>query len=248
MKSTKNKIAEGRCTGIGPDYVPFYTANEARSIGTASLIPDPFEGRMVSVLSTTEADFYYVTRWDEQVEHIREQYLLNTEYVNEVRRSLGLKPVSSETCYTTDFLIDYKDGSQHAYSIKWKADEFNQDSLRYQGRKNRYAQLIERQNIERLYWESQNVGFSIVTNEDINHVLAKNVAYVMGFYDDLFITTTEQKLMYLIAHKIISVPMDRFKLNPRELVQRMDFDIDAVYERAVVLKNGLSGKEVLAYE
>lgn len=244
MKSTKKKLAEGRCTGIGPDYVPFYTANEARSIGTASLIPDPFEGRMVSVLSTTEADFYYDTRWDDRVEHIREQYLLDTDLVNKVRQSLGLRPVSSQTCYTTDFLIDYKDGSQHAYSIKWKADEFREDSIRYKGRRNRYAGLIERQNIERLYWESQNVGFSIVTSEDINHVLAKNVAYVMGFYDDLFIHTTEQKLMYLIAHKIVTVPMDTSYLNPKELAERMEFDIDAAYERALELKQALTEKEL----
>lgn len=236
QKTNKVRLEEGRCQGIGPDYVPFYKANEARSIGTASMIPDPFEGRMIHVLSKTEGLLYYLLRWDDNVEHIREQYLLDTDYVNKVRHGLGLKAVSSQTCYTTDFLVDYKDGSQHAYSVKWKLGEFNADSIQYKGRKNRYAQLIERQMIEKQYWETQGVSFSIITIEHINTVLANNIAFVMGFYDDLFVTNTEQKLMYLVAHKIITVPMDKAVLKPKELVQRMTFDIDAAYEKALCLK------------
>ena len=239
-KTNKVKLAEGYGTGIGPTYQPFHTANGSGSVGTASMIPDPFEGRMVHVLSTTEEDLYYILRWDDNVEHIREQYPLNVEYMNEVRKANGLKPLSSMAVPTTDFLVDYKDGSQHAYSVKFKATQFNPDSIQYRGRKNRYAQLIERQHAERLYWESQGIDFSIVTSEDINRVYAKNIAYVMSHYNDLFIVTREQKLMYLLAHKIVTVPMTEKKINPKELAESMTFDIDVAYEKAISYKGVLA--------
>ena len=71
QKSNMKKIAEGRCQGIGANYVPFFKASEAKSIGTASMIPDMIEGRMIHTLSTVETDLYYMLRWDDAVEHIR---------------------------------------------------------------------------------------------------------------------------------------------------------------------------------
>ena len=121
QKSNMKKIQEGRCQGIGPAYVPFYLASEAKSMGTASMIPDEIEGRMIHTLSTTETDFYWLLRWSDDTLHIREQYLLNRAYVNDVRISLGLKQVPANCCYTTDFLVDLIDGSQRAYSVKFKA-------------------------------------------------------------------------------------------------------------------------------
>lgn len=242
MKSSKNKIKEGRCQGIGESYVPFYTANEARSIGTASMIPDPIEHRMVHVLSTTEEDLYYLLRWDDRTLYIREQYLLNTERINDIRRQLGLKQCPQTTCYTTDFLVDHIDGTQHAYSVKWKMDVFNPNSVQYKGKKNRYAQMIERQKIEQLYWESQDVSFSIITSEHINRTLSKNINFVMGFYEPTFISTREQKLMYLIAHKIVEINMEETLINPKQLTESVSFDIDSMYEKALSMKTERIGE------
>lgn len=242
MKSSKNKIKEGRCQGIGESYVPFYTANEARSIGTASMIPDPIEHRMVHVLSTTEEDLYYLLRWDDRTLYIREQYLLNTERINDIRRQLGLKQCPQTTCYTTDFLVDHIDGTQHAYSVKWKMDAFNPNSVQYKGKKNRYAQMIERQKIEQLYWESQGIPFSIITSEHINRTLSKNINFVMGFYEPTFISTREQKLMYLIAHKIVEINMEETLINPKQLTESMCFDIDSMYEKALSMKTERVGE------
>lgn len=233
QKTNMKKIQEGRCTGIGASYVPFFKANEAKSMGTASMIPDAFEGRMIHTLSTTETDFYWLLRWSDDTLHIREQYLLNHEHVNDVRTSLGLKQVPANCCYTTDFLVDLVDGMQRAYSVKFKAADFDPNNIKYAGSLKRYAALIERQNIERLYWESQGIPFAIITSESINRVYSKNIAYVMGFYNPLLICNAEQKLMYLIAHKIIRVDMEREKLNPKRLLEQLDIDVDTLYEKAI---------------
>lgn len=231
QKTNAKKIAEGRCTGIGASYVPFYLASEAKSMGTASMIPDMVEGRMIHTLSTTETDFYWLLRWSDDTLHIREQYLLNHAYVNDVRMTLGLKRVSANTCYTTDFLVDLIDGLQRAYSVKFKADDFDPNNIKYVGSKKKYASLIERQNIERLYWESQGIPFAIITSESINRVYSKNIAYVMGFYNPLLICNSEQKLMYLIAHKIVHVDMEHEKLNPKRLLEQLNIDVDTLYEK-----------------
>lgn len=237
-KSNKKKLEEGRCQGIGPDYVPFYKANEGGSRGTASMIPDPVEQRMVHVLSDTEKMLYHLLRWDEETEHIREQYLLDADRINDVRRELGYSQVPKSACFTTDFLVDYRDGSQHAYSVKFSSQQFDVKSREYAGRESAYARLIERQNTERLYWESQGVPFSIVTRDDLmkHRIQIKNIAFIMQFYNPLFITNTEQKLLYLIAHHIVIVPMEEEFINPKQLAECMTFDIDAVYEKAIAMK------------
>lgn len=231
QKTNVKKIQEGRCQGIGPAYVPFYLASEAKSMGTASMIPDMIEGRMIHTLSTTETDFYWLLRWSDDTLHIREQYLLNRAYVNDVRISLGLKQVPANCCYTTDFLVDLIDGSQRAYSVKFKAADFDPNNIKYAGSKKKYATLIERQNIERLYWESQGIPFAIITSETINRTYSKNIAYAMGFYNRLLICNSEQKLMYLIAHKIVRVDMEHEKLNPKRLLEQLNIDVDTLYEK-----------------
>lgn len=241
QKTNVKKIQEGRCQGIGPAYVPFYLASEAKSMGTASMIPDMIEGRMIHTLSTTETDFYWLLRWSDDTLHIREQYLLNRAYVNDVRISLGLKQVPANCCYTTDFLVDLIDGSQRAYSVKFKAADFDPNNIKYAGSKKKYATLIERQNIERLYWESQGIPFAIITSELINRTYSKNIAYVMGFYNPLLICNSEQKLMYLIAHKIVRVNMEHEKLNPKQLLEQLNLDVDVLYEKA--LNNEVIGIE-----
>ena len=58
----------------------------------------------------------------------------------------------------------------------------------------------------------------------------------MRFYDEMFISTTEQKLLYLLAHHVIHVPMENEFLNPRQLLAKADFDVDAAFEKFQELK------------
>lgn len=238
MKSYKKRIEEGRCQGVGAEYIPFITSREARSIGTSSSIYDPIEGRLVHVLSAVESNFYYVLRWNPEIKYIREQYLLDTEVMKKIAKELG---ISASNYYTTDFLVDYQDGSQRAYSVKKSKNVFDADNREYRGN-NKRVSLINRQKMELIYWESQGIPFSIVTQEDINLNLVVNVKNVMSCYQELRVTNKVQKLMYLIAHRIIDVPMDRTKLNFQKLVENATFDIDDLYEKV------RTAREVYLYE
>lgn len=237
-KTNKAKLAEGRCQGIGPDYVPFIKANEGGGRATTSMIPDPIEGRMIHCLSDTESMMYYLLRWNPEVAHIREQYLLDHDRINDVRDQLGYRRVPEQACFTTDFLVDYADGSQQAYSVKFRTREFDPNAKIYQGREYAYARLIERQNTERLYWESQDVKFNIVTRDDLMkyRIQIKNIAFILRFWDDAFIVNTEQKLLYLAAHHIVTLPIEQEFINPKQLAASMGFDIDAVYEKTLKMR------------
>ena len=104
MKSHKRKIEEGRCQGYGKDYTPFILVREYKGRGTASVIWDPFEERLIHCLSQTEVAVYETIRWQDNVEHIREQYLLDTDRMNAIAEELGMKKAP---WWTTDFLVDY---------------------------------------------------------------------------------------------------------------------------------------------
>ena len=223
-----DKAKEGRCQGIGSTYVPFHKVNEARSIGTATMVPDPFEGRHIHLLSQAEADLYYTLRWNPMVLHFREQFLLDGDLINVARKQLGLRPVT-ELYYTTDLLVDYTDGRRIAFSVKSSKREFDPNDIQYKGREQSYARLIRRQNIERVYWESQSVSFFIVTRDSLDLTFARNVRFVMGYWDGSFCQTREQKMMWLVAHRIIEVPMRGEYLNPKKLAISASFDVEAMF-------------------
>ena len=238
MKSVRKKIAEGRCRGIGAEYTPFLRIQEARSSGTATMVPDPIEGRNVHLLSTTEKDLYFMLRIGAGVEHIREQMLLDMNSINILLQKRGLPRAGDNIAYTTDLLVNYQDGREIAYSVKWSKDLFNVDSVRYQGRKHKYYSLINRQDVEREYWESQGVDFCIVTHEYINHILASNNRLLMGYYDDrLGLYNSQQRLLHLMARGYITWPkISSEYIVPAKLVEQFPYDIDSYYERVSTIR------------
>lgn len=229
-KSLARKLEEGRGRGRGTNYVPLYKANEAKSIGTASMIPDSQVGRTVHTLSTAETDFYYLLRWNPNVKEIREQIPLNMELVNIIRKRLGLPRVARDTIYTSDFLVTYKDGRPPcAFSVKYSDRQFDPHDISYWGKEKSYRKLMNRQCVEQVYWEWHGCEFKIVTKEDINHLLVSNIRLVLGFSKREKVVNREQKLMYLIAHRYVETPMDQKPIKPKELVEKADFDIDQLY-------------------
>ncbi len=166
-KSNKKKIEEGRCLSIGADYVPFHEATEIRgNYASSSMIPDPIENRIIHCLSDTESSVYYLLREDKNVVNIREHYLLDINLVNKVREELGYACVPKIARFTTDFLVDYADGSRKAFSVRFRKSDFDPDSRTYHGRPYAYNRLIMRLDIERAYWKALGVEFHIIRLDD----------------------------------------------------------------------------------
>lgn len=235
MKSFRKRIEEGRCLGIGRDYVPFILANEARSIGTASEIWDPVEQRQAHTMSKTETLFWYSLRWDEQVAYIREQFMLDMERINNLRVLNGLRKTAS--VYTTDFLVDYHDGSRKAFSVKMSRNEFNPSRKSRIADQEEYWKLINRQYIEQQYWEEQGVPFRIVTMEDLDRARCDNIAFLMSWYEPERCTNTDQRLVCLLAHRIIETDLSK-PVRLQEVREHMNADTDTMFYEAF-------GKEAL---
>lgn len=229
--SAKKKIAQGRCQGYGPDYIPFIKANEFPSVGTASIIMDPFEGRQVHTLSTAETMFYWSIRMDPNILHIREQYLLDRDTVDAIRAKMGLKKL--DIYCTTDFLIDYADGEQRAYSIKYSVKDFDRTNKRYRGREYAFDSMVNRQKLEYLYWKLQGVRFSIVTTENMDRFKAANAQSVMACYQPWRCKTREQKFRFLIAHRFVTIPMEGKYINFQEAADKAAFDVGDAFSRAL---------------
>lgn len=230
-KSNTSKILEGRCQGYGPDYIPFIKANEFPSIGTASIITDPFEGRQVHTLSTAETMFYWSIRMDPNIVHIREQFLLDIDTIVMIRGKMGLKKL--DIYCTTDFLIDYADGEQHAYSIKYSAKDFDRTSRKYRGREHALDSMINRQKIEYIYWKLQGVPFSIVTTEDMDRFKAANARSVMACYQPWRCKTKEQKFRFLIAHRFVTIPMEGKYINFQKAADEASFDVEDTFAKSL---------------
>lgn len=189
----ERKIREGRGTGSGVDYLSWILAHEVNSTGTASVVIDFKTGRDVHLLSQGEVYYYYLLRWDDTVEDIREQFPLDLKMTVELADMLGIKhPCNRSTHMTTDLLVTRIDGSLEAYSIK--SDKSVLENPR----------TIEKLRLEQAYWETQGISFYIRFKEDVNKILVQNIIDVVSCYDIHKVQTTQDLIRYQIAHKILT--------------------------------------------
>lgn len=221
-KSDAKKMKEGRCLGAGDRYVGFIRANEIGSIGTSTEIHDPISCRTVDVLSMGEKEFFWIMRYRDDVVRIQEQMVLSSETVRKICEEHGFRIPRNRL--TTDSLITFRDGSRVAYSIKSGSDDFNPDSPKYRD-------LLIRQYIELEYWKQYGVDFKIVLRENLNGILAANIANCMAYYDPDHVVGEEAMLKYLVAHKVVKIPMDRGIVRFASLVRGNEEKIREAYRR-----------------
>lgn len=202
------KIREGRGTGTGASYKPWIKIREVNSIGTASNVVDWKHGRQMELLSQAEVWWYYVLRWDDDVADIQEQYPLSLDKTLDICDQLHfVHPANRHTRMTTDFLVIYCDDSRKAISVK------NERSVLLDPRN------VEKQFIEKTYWEAADVPFQILYKEDLTRRYVMNIKDVVACFDASRVVDDIGKLRYLIAHKQINVDLKE-KLDYPALLQQ----------------------------
>lgn len=199
-KRSINKILEGRCRGIGADYVGMKKANESHSRGASAELFDPITGRTVDVLSNGERYFFWKMRFDEHVVEIREQQALHPDLVARAAAKLHV-PIPADIL-STDLVVLYDDGRIVAYSVKYSRKEITPDTVK--GRK-----VIRRQALEQLHWKMLGVEFRIRFTDEMDRVRAENIESVMVYYDPVWVQTPDQMYKYLIAHHVVEVELSR---------------------------------------
>lgn len=164
------RIREGRGQGELENYKPWVTVQEIPSKGISARIPGEKTHRLHHLFSRNEIAFFYLLEANEDVLDIREQYpLLDVLDTVRISEKAGINhprdPVSRYPyAFTSDFFIVTRSGIK-VRSIKTYADLKNKRTL-------------EKQEIERRYWEEAGYDWKIVTDTVIDFRKADNLAWL----------------------------------------------------------------------
>lgn len=172
-------IKEGRGSGVGVDYEPWLNIQDVSSKGRSTRLKGIKTNRQHEFLSDLERNYFYITEYSDFVVDIREQFpLLPLEETMIIADELGLKhPTDPKTnepiVMTTDFLLTVDRGQglvELARTIKMK-DELLKE------------RVLEKFEIERVYWERRQIDWGIVTELEISKEMARNISYIHDYYD-----------------------------------------------------------------
>lgn len=195
----KRLTVEKRGQGHGKHYKPFLTVRDVPSKGRVHRRPALTHGRIVHLLSDLELSTFLLFDWDLSVTDIKEQFPLDPEKTAKISERLGIShpAVSGVTqVMTTDFLLDTLENNkvvQVAISVKY-SDELED------------ARVIEKQELERRYWESLGIQWYLFTEKEVPFTLIQNIKWLiphMYSYDlnqagqiEVFNTINEAILIY----------------------------------------------------
>lgn len=167
-----------RGQGRGKDYIPYHHIQDVPSKGLTTRINGWKSGRVHHFLSKLEWLYFFLLEWSPRVLDIREQYPLELAETIKIAESLGVRhPIDPKTRHpivmTTDFVLTVKKSirsDEQARTVKYAKDL---DSRR----------VLEKLEIERLYWLVRGVGWGIVTEHEVDKVTAANVEWLHPFRD-----------------------------------------------------------------
>ena len=205
-QNIENMIKEGYGSGIGSQYKPWIKIQDVPSLGRVTRVKGIKTNRQHELLSDMERNYFYILEYSNNVKDIREQFpLLPQEDTISIADELGLRhPKNPETgediVMTTDFLItvSIEDGIKEvARTIKSKDDLLDK-------------RILEKFEIERMFWKKRNVEWAIVTEEEIDKTIANNISFIQGYRDiknvDGFIELNSleiQDLVYEFIRRIV---------------------------------------------
>lgn len=192
--TTAISIAQkGRGSGRGSDYDPALHIQDVPSKGRATRCKGWKTGRIHHLMSKLEWLFFLILEWSLIVIDIREQYPLDLDETLAIAESLHIKhPISSKTKkpfpITTDFLITTKTpiGTiELARTVKYSKDLSS-------------TRTLEKFEIERMYWERRKIDWGIVTERDIDLILAANVEMLHNYRNTASLSPLTPQMIYQV--------------------------------------------------
>lgn len=179
VSQSEQWIKEGRGMGRGAEYKPWLLIQNVSSLGRSTRLKGIKTNRQHEFLSDLEKNYFYLTEYSDFVVDIREQFpLLPLEETIIIAEELGIKhpsdPKTKEpVVMTTDFLLTIDKGEgpvELARTIKMKDELLKK-------------RVLEKFEIERVYWERQNIDWGIVTELEIPKTMARNSSYIHNYFD-----------------------------------------------------------------
>lgn len=175
-KTDKWRLREGRGLGVGADYKSWLKVHEVPSKGRASRPLGWKNNRVYELLSDLEYRFFLAAQYDDDVIDIREQFpLLPIEQTKKIAEELQIihppKSRKDKMVMTTDFLLTLKGKPIQHKAIAIKPSEELKN-----------PRTMEKLCIEEKYWEYKGIPFCVITEEDIDVNLAKNLELIYPYY------------------------------------------------------------------
>ena len=171
------RIQEGRGQGAGAAYQPWLFVQDVPSQGLAHRIKGWKTGRVHHLFSNHERDYFYILEWSPFIQDTREQYpLLPLEETLTLAEENNIRhPADPKTrqpiVMTTDFLVTVaRNGSavNQARSVKPRSQLTK-------------TRVLEKLELERLYWQKRDMDWGIVTEREIPQTVADNVRLLHGY-------------------------------------------------------------------
>jgi hypothetical protein len=172
-KSKERRRKQGRGLGNGKNYKPELLIQDVASIGLATRDRGWKTGRVHHFMSQLEWFFFYSLEWSRNVLDIREQFPLSPEETLAIAKRLGIRhPADPRTkepiVMTTDFVVTVGNPTHNTIVARTIKYESKLSSRR----------VMEKFEIERVYWTSRHVDWGIVTERDISREFADNVQWI----------------------------------------------------------------------
>jgi len=236
-------IKGGRGTGSGAGYQPWLKIQDVSSLGRSTRLKGIKTGRQHEFLSDLERNYFYLTEFSDVVLDIREQFpLLPQEETIVIAEELGIKhPADPKTgdpiVMTTDFLLTVDKGQgvfEVAHTIKMKNQLLEE-------------RVLEKFEIEREYWERKGISWGMVTEEEIDKIMARNISYIHDYFDirsyDVYREMANQHI-----EDLSMVLMNRLLNNSRsirEITSEFDADTHLPFGSGVTLFYHLLANKIM---
>jgi hypothetical protein len=177
-KTIEKRRKLGRGIGRGAEYKPYLYIHDASTQGLASRVRGWTTGREHHLTTKLELHCFYTMDWAPSITDIREQYPLDLDETRAIARRLDIRhPADPRTgddhVMITDFVLTTSRGTVTADSAR---------AVRYAASLAR-ARVLEKLEIERVYWSGRGVDWGIITEREINRTLVINVEWVHRYRD-----------------------------------------------------------------
>lgn len=166
-------LKEGRGQGKGQDYRPWLTVQDVSSSGRSSRIHSCKTGREHHLLSDIETALFLLLDWSDSVTDIREQFPLDRDETRRIAADMGVRhPIDTESrtdiVMTTDFVVDVRTNNMDKLVARSVKPASKLDGLR----------TLEKQEIERRYWQIKGADWGLVTERDLPMQRVKNLRWL----------------------------------------------------------------------
>lgn len=158
----------------GAEYRPALLIQDVPSRGRVTRLNGIKTGRQHSFMSDMERNLFYYLEFSDEVVDIREQFPLCLAETKLIAEEYGIKhpahPKTGEVItMTSDFCITLRNGNDLVRTVKPKADLMEE-------------RVIEKFEIERIYWQNHGLNWGIVTDQEIDKVFALNLKDILSYY------------------------------------------------------------------